>query len=376
MTLLTADARAAGGIQGTGGTLVVDHTSDNSLMAFRYKNQGVRMRIAEEDFDLGGHHFRAGAFVIPNADRARLEPMLHDLGLSAWAVDAAPAVKMHDSTLPRIGYVHSWSRTQDEGWVRAALDYYGVPYTYFADQKLRDGNLRSKYDVIIFPHVGGTAQTMLAGIAKTGAVPLPYKKTPQTPNLGVIDESDDIRGGMGFEGLQELANFVQQGGTLIVEGSTASLMAEYAIGSGVTVEHPQELFARGSILRGVFADTKSPIAYGYEGKDLPIYFNQDPVFNVTAGGGGFGGFGGFGGGRGGASDVGQNVTPNAVPIHVAPLEPGSARTLAGRSRSRWTRRPWRARRRILNCRRRTPARHSAVSRQPQRHAALRHAGRR
>ena len=35
--------------------------------------------------------------------------------------------------------------------MRAALDYYGVPYTYFADQKLRDGNLRAKYDVIIFP---------------------------------------------------------------------------------------------------------------------------------------------------------------------------------------------------------------------------------
>ncbi len=326
MTMLTADARAAGGIQGSGGTLVVDHTSDNSLMSFRYKNQDVKMQIAEEDFDLDGHHFRAGAFVIPNADRARLEPVLRDLGLSAWAVDSAPAVKMHESTLPRIGYVHSWSRTQDEGWVRAALDYYGVPYTYFADQKLRDGSLRSKYDVIIFPHVGGTAQTMLAGIAKTGTVPLPYKKTPQTPNLGVIDESDDIRGGMGFEGLQELANFVQQGGTLIVEGSTASLMAEYAIGSGVTVEHPQELFARGSILRGVFADTKSPIAYGYEGKDLPIYFNQDPVLHVETGGAGsgrFGGFGGFGGGRAG-SDVSQNVTPNAVPIHVAPLEPGGA----------------------------------------------------
>ena len=57
--------------------------------------------------------------------------------------------------VPRIGYVHSWQRTQDEGWVRAALDYYGVPYTYFADQQLRDGNLRAKYDVIIFPHVGG-----------------------------------------------------------------------------------------------------------------------------------------------------------------------------------------------------------------------------
>ena len=44
--------------------------------------------------------------------------------------------KTHDLDIPRIGYVHSWTRTQDEGWVRAALDTYGVPYTYFADQKL------------------------------------------------------------------------------------------------------------------------------------------------------------------------------------------------------------------------------------------------
>ena len=61
--------------------------------------------------------------------------------------------------VPRIGYVHSWSRTQDEGWVRAALDHYSVPYTYFADQKLREGNLRAKYDVILFPHTGGTLQS-------------------------------------------------------------------------------------------------------------------------------------------------------------------------------------------------------------------------
>ncbi len=57
---------------------------------------------------------------------------------------------------------------------------------------------------------------MLAGIAETGKIPLPYKKTAETPNLGGVDESDDIRGGMGFEGLQELGRFVEQGGTLIV----------------------------------------------------------------------------------------------------------------------------------------------------------------
>ena len=47
---------------------------------------------------------------------------------------------------------------------------------------------------------------------------------------------------------------------------------------------------RGSILRAKIADMTSPIAYGYDSADLPVYFNQSPVLNV--GGGGFGGFGG------------------------------------------------------------------------------------
>ncbi len=91
---------------------------------------------------------------------------------------------------------------------------------------------------------------------------------------------------------------------------------------------PTQLFVRGSILRSKFADKKSPIAYGFEGSDLPVYFNQNPV--LSASGGGFGGFGGGrgagGGGRGGAGGgdinggLGQDVTPNAVPVHISPWD--------------------------------------------------------
>jgi uncharacterized membrane protein YgcG len=327
MTLLTSDAAAPGAIAGTGGTIIVDHNTDNTLMAFRFKHHDVKMLAAEDDFELSGHKFRAGAFLIPNANRAQLEPSIRELGLSAWAVASPPDVKTHSLDVPRIGYIHAWQRTQDEGWVRAALDHYGVPYTYFSDQKLRDGHLRQKYDVIIYPHVGGTSQSHINGIPKSGPDPIPYKKSELTPNLGALDESDDIRGGMGVEGLGELAKFVEEGGTLITEGSTASLMAETGVTGGVTVEHPAQLFARGSILRGVFTDKKSPITYGYDGKDLPVYFNQDPVLQAAAGFGGFGGGGGRGGGGfggGGGSDLGQNVTPNAVPLQIAPLDPSTA----------------------------------------------------
>jgi hypothetical protein len=324
MTLLTVDAKAPAGIEGTGPVLVVEHTTDNNLMAFRFRNAVVKMQAAEDDFELNGHKLRAGAFIIPNADRAALEPMIRDLGLSAWAVASAPAVKTHDLDVPRIGYVHSWTRTQDEGWVRAALDTYGVPYTYFGDVKLREGNLRSKYDVIVFPHVGGNAQSQVNGLPKTGNALLPYKKTQEFPSLGANDQSDDIRGGMGFEGLVELVKFVQQGGTLITEGSTSTILPEYNITSGITVENPPNLFVRGSVLRGVFVDTKSPLAYGFQGTQLPVYFNQDPVLTVAAGfGGGRGGFGGFGA-ENPIPGVGMNVTPMATAAqaqHLSPYEP-------------------------------------------------------
>jgi hypothetical protein len=319
MTMLAAEARAAGGIDGTGNVLVIDHTTDNSLVSFRFKHAAVRMQAAEDDFETGGRKFRAGTFIIAGADRAALEPSLKELGLTAMAVASAPSVKTHDLDVPRIGYVHSWQRTQDEGWVRAGFDHFGVPYTYFADIRLREGNLRQKYDVIVFPNVGGTSQSQVNGIPKTGPDPVPYKKSELTPNLGVQDQADDIRGGMGLEGLLELVRFVRDGGTLIVEGSTTTIFPDYGITTGVMIEQPDQLFARGSVMRGVFADRKSPIAYGYEAQ-VPVYFSQAPVVNV--GGGGLGGFGGFGGG-GGAQipGVGQNTTPMATRLPLSPWEP-------------------------------------------------------
>ena len=313
MAKLTAPARATGGIEGSGPVVVVDHTTDNNLMTMRFRLKELPMTAAEADFEVAGRKFRAGSFIIANATASRLGPVLTELGLTGVAMATSPDVKQHDLDIPRIGYVHSWQRTQDEGWVRAALDTYGVPYTYFADQKLREGNLRAKYDVIIFPHVGGSAESQVNGIAMTGTTPLPYRRTAETPNLGGIDESDDIRGGMGFEGLMELKKFVEAGGTLITEGSTSTIFPEYKFTTGITIEEPAGLFARGSVMRGIVTDRTSPIAYGYAAQ-VPVYFNQAPVMNVAVGGGGFGGFGGGGGPQG------QNTTPMATPLTLSPWD--------------------------------------------------------
>jgi hypothetical protein len=139
--------------------------------------------------------------------------------------------------------------------------------------------------VIVFPHVGGTNQTRLDGVPTSGGAPVPYKRSAATPNLGVLDSSDDIRGGMGQDGVLELEKFVRQGGTLITEGSIAAVLSSRGLTPGVTVEEPAQASVHGSVLRGTFADKHSPIAYGYDTADLPVYFSQTPVFTVDIGAG-------------------------------------------------------------------------------------------
>jgi hypothetical protein len=131
---------------------------------------------------------------------------------------------------------------------------------------------------------------------------------------------------MGIDGLAELVKFVQEGGTLITEGSTTTILPDYGITTQVTVEHPTTLYAKGALMRGMIADKKSPIVYGYTGDQLPVYFSQDPVLRA-AGGGGRGGFGG--GAVRQVPGVGVDITPNSTPIALSPYVYPDADEAAG-----------------------------------------------
>jgi hypothetical protein len=323
MTLAAADFTVPGAIAGTGPVVIVDNTTDNTLMTFRFTHANVKMAAAEQPFEAAGHKFSAGSFIIANADRAALEPSIKELGLAAWAVAAAPGVPSHDLDVPRIGYIHTWTSTQDEGWVRMALGAFKVPYAYFGDNLVRKGNLRGQYDVIVFPHAGGNGQALVYGGVQ-GNEPRPYKKTDDTPHLGIQDSTDDMRGGLGYDGLQELYKFVQQGGVLITEGGTSTIFPEFNLTPGVSVEPGEGLYVRGSVLKALVADKTSPVTYGYDQNALAVYFNQAPVLAV-GGGGGRGGRGG----RGGAAVEGGpgnfNMQPNSVPPKLTTLEGGAPR---------------------------------------------------
>jgi hypothetical protein len=318
MTLAAADFKGVGTIDGDGRTLVIDHTTDGTLATFRFANAKVKMSAAEQPFDLGGHRFGAGAFVIPNADRGALEPQIKELGLAAWATDTPPNVPMHDLDVPRIAYLHSWSSTQDEGWVRMVFDRLKIPYTYFADNLIRQGNLRAKFDVIVYP--AGPVQVD-GGELPSGGTPQPYKKTDLTPNIGTApDTTEDRRGSLGRDGMRALETFVQDGGVLIAEGPPAAVFPDYRLVPGVVTEQPTGLWAPGSIMKALVGDKTSPILYGYDQKALGVMYNSGPVLALSAGGGGRG--------RGGAPSAQPDLQPMARPSRLTTLDgqPSAAAT--------------------------------------------------
>ncbi|MGZ8843889.1 MAG: M14 family zinc carboxypeptidase, partial [Pyrinomonadaceae bacterium] len=315
MTMLTRDAKVTGSVANASApaAYVINHNAENTLMTLRFKLKDLKIATAEEPFEAGGHKFNAGSFIIKTADnpgnvKQTLSDPMAESGLKAVALDKVPEVKTHMLALPRIAILHTWTNTQNEGWFRIEFDRLQIPYFYISDQVIRNTpNLREKFDVIIFPPVGGSAQAIVNGIPMRGG-PIPWKGSDVTPNMALSpDQSDDIRGGMGLTGVLNLQKFVEAGGVFIPITNCTRLPIDYGITSGISIQESRQLQARGSVFDATFADRRSPIAYGYA-ETLPVYFNQAPLFQVAGGGGG-GGFGG-GGGEGGPGGGGPASRPS------------------------------------------------------------------
>ncbi len=298
MSMLASDARVQGKLTGVENATgyVINHNTDNTLATLRYRLKDVRIGAAEEAFKIGAQQFNSGSLIIkaegnPGDLRQKLEAAVTELGLTAQAVDKLPEVKTHDLVAARIAILHTWTNTQNEGWYRIEFDRLQIPYSYISDQVVRNTpNLREKFDVIIFPPLGGSAQQIVNGIPLRGD-PIPWKESKLTPNLGHSpDQTDDMRGGMGLAGIVNLQKFVEAGGLFVVIANNSRIPIDYGMTMGVSIQEPRQLQARGSVFTAQFSDRNSPIAYGYD-ETLPIYFNQAPLFQVATQGGGGGGGG-------------------------------------------------------------------------------------
>ncbi len=328
MTRVTGDIAAPGGVHGTGSVYAVDNNGDNALAALRYRFAAADFQAAEDSFSAGGHAFARGSFVVRGVAQAALDSAGRQLGVEAYALDAAPPVAMHPLRAARVAIMHTWLSTQTEGWWRLGFDQQGVPYTYISTQDVAaDSDLNATYDVIIFAPGGGNGQQIIDGLPMYRN-PMPWKHSDETPNIGTWAQTDDIRPGLGWNGLQHLRDFVANGGVFITAGSSAAFAVQYGLTNGVSNAQPRGQEVVGSLLRTRIVDGASPIMYGIK-DSLAVYSDDGQTFGVSNTAGGRGGFGGRGGG-GAERETGRGTVddqesvqgrPALMPQFEAPVRP-------------------------------------------------------
>lgn len=297
LAVLTEAPHPTGKIFGSGGTFLLKDSGQESLLEARYRLAAFHLEIAEKSFSLGGTDYPAGSWVLPEQPglAEALKDTAKQLGLNFEALKAVPDVPHHSATVPRLGVWVPWADTDSIGWVRYSLEQRKVPYVYLRDEDIRTGNLREKIDVLLYGHVDLELAEQIHGIPKAWG-PMPFKKTLQTPSFGTPAESDDITGGIGWDGLEQIQKFVEQGGLFITLGSGSMLPLEAGIVRGVrrdaggvprssqgggveSASAAQQSATRtpGAHLRVTFDRPEHPIAYGYAAhthvfrQNFPLY---------------------------------------------------------------------------------------------------------
>jgi len=279
-------AALTGKLDGSGSVIAINNSGQVSLLSAVYKLKGAKIQVAEKPFDADSKHFAAGSLLISNASNGgtddKIDGTLRDLALDGTRLSAAPSVATHDGTAPRIAMMHTWLATQTEGWWRYAFDTEGIPFDYISTQTAaKEDDLRSKYDVIIFAPVGhGSTLDILNGLPRWNN-PMPWKKSDITPNLQIGDDStDDIRPGLGSDGLEHLRTFIEKGGLLITSEDTSQFAVETGLAPGVSIVPKADARVVGTVLNAVFVAKDNPIAFGYSG-NLPVISANGMAFNIS-----------------------------------------------------------------------------------------------
>ena len=266
--------------EGNGTIRIIANPASAELASLRFATKGTPIEIARESFTVGEQNFAAGSLIARRADSS-FDKAAAGLGLEVLNTVSVPEVSTRKLGLPRVAIMHTWLNTQTEGWWRMALDDLGIPFTYISTQDVaRSDDLHKRFDVILFGPVGyGDSRLLIDGLPMYGNA-MPWKKTALTPNLGLIDSTDDIRPGLGGSGVDHLKRFVGAGGLLITSMDTAQFAIDTGLAPGVSVAKPGNLRINGTLVRAQKTESTSPVTWGYD-TPFTVYSAEGMAFKVS-----------------------------------------------------------------------------------------------
>jgi len=161
----------------------------------------------------------------------------------------------------RIGIYKSWVANMDEGWTRYIFDTFNVPYTSITDADIRQGDLSSRYDVLLLP--SQRAREIIEGNSAEN-----YPK--------------EFAGGITEAGVENLKRFVEKGGALVCFDAACELaIKQFNLPVRNVLEglRANEFYCPGSIV-GLEVDNTLPLARRMP-RNTVAYFINSQAFEST-----------------------------------------------------------------------------------------------
>jgi hypothetical protein len=290
-------AQAMSGVASPVGYLVSHESNNSYILVNRLLKAGLAVYWLAGKHAVEGKDLGTGAMWVPASAGAKeiLTKAGTELGLKVYAEAAKPEGEAIQVKPVRIGLVDLYGGLIPSGWTRWMLEQYEFPYTKLYVQEIDGGNLRAKYDTILMPDAvygegarwAGTIPIPVVGygLAGTGI----FRTEP-----AVDDTPAEYKAQLGSISREKsapmLKQFVEQGGSLVAEGSSTAMGAAIGIpvtdhlvemGPGAKPRHlpGEKFYIPGSLLR-LQIDNTEPLAYGMP-KEIALYYDNNPVFNIA-----------------------------------------------------------------------------------------------
>lgn len=270
-------------IAGTGKGYLLSSMVNNSFIV---ANDLLKAGIEVYRLPKGPEGFsETGTFYVPASDLVKsvLDKADAGLGVKIVATDQQPADAKQISSV-RIGLWDTFGGSIPSGWLRLIMEQYHFPYTVIYPKDIDAGDLKSKYDVIVFvsraiPPVGGEGNDRMNMYAdrlpKPEDVPAEFRKM-----LGSITADKSV---------PQLKAFLEAGGSVVTLGSSTNLAYHLKLPvHNALVEKNDDkkekplpgtkYYVPGSILR-VSVDAAQPAAWGMFA-EADINFDNSPVFKL------------------------------------------------------------------------------------------------
>ena len=228
----------------------------------------------------GAATYEAGTFYIPakRSTRAKLEKLAAELGLDFATASARPAVEATRLRQPRIALWDRYGGSMPSGWTRWILEQYEIPFDVVYPQQLDAGNLRRRYDVIVFPDGAiprpGASGGFTSRMPDAASIPAEFRRW-----LGSVTAEKTV---------PELKKFLEAGGTVVTIGGSTALAEHLGLPIGSKLVDAEgkplkreEYYIPGSVLRARL-DTTQPAAFGMS-EQIDVFFDNSPVFTLGAG---------------------------------------------------------------------------------------------